>query len=164
MHTISVLLVQHSNWYSNLIRLVTGRGYTHASLSLDDGEKYFYSFNFKGFARETYEKHRRFGVSRSVQLRLRVSEKAYRKLRKRLEFFKKFSDRYHYCGWGVLCAILRLPFRWQMHYFCSQFVAELLSGSGAVKLSKPARLYLPEQLSRELSRSPQLLCSRKNVI
>jgi inositol transport system substrate-binding protein len=45
----------------------------------------------------------------------------------------------------VLC-LLHIPFKFQDKYFCSQFVAEILEQSGAVRLKKKNTLYLPHHL------------------
>ena len=54
-NTISVLMTRYSDLLSRLVYYLTGRGYTHVSISLGCGAPY-YSFNFKGFYRETLEK------------------------------------------------------------------------------------------------------------
>lgn len=64
----------------------------------------------------------------------------------------------------MLCALLHIPFRRRRRYFCSQFVAELLSASGAMALPHPAGFYLPERLRRELLHAPNLAAVEKGVV
>ena len=45
----------------------------------------------------------------------------------------------------VLC-LLHIPYKFENKYFCSQFVAEILSRAGAIELKKKETLYLPGQL------------------
>lgn len=45
---ITVLLTRYYSTFSNFIYFVSGKGYTHASIALDDKNEYFYSFNFRG--------------------------------------------------------------------------------------------------------------------
>lgn len=71
---------------------------------------------------------------------------------------------YHYTRLGVLFCILRLPFRWKGHYFCSQFVAELLRDSGAVPLRRAPCRYLPDQFAAELPDLPACREVVNNVI
>lgn len=162
-NTISVLMTRYSDLLSRLVYCLTGRGYTHVSISLGCGAPY-YSFNFKGFCRETLEKHRRRGVTDSLELQLEIPDTAFRGIQRKLRLMEAFAPRYHYSRLGVCCALLHLPFRWRRHYFCSQFVAELLSASGALKLEKPACLYLPQPLLRELIGQPNLVAVQENII
>ena len=72
MRQIYVLLTKYSDWLSAVVCHVSGRGFTHSSISLDEDPDTYYSFNFRGFAVETAEKHRRRGVrdSRCIQLQI----------------------------------------------------------------------------------------------
>lgn len=71
---VVVLLTKYSDCISSFLYYIGGRGYTHVSISLDQGHSY-YSFNYKGFCTETIEKHRRRGVSKSISYELAVSQK-----------------------------------------------------------------------------------------
>jgi len=51
----------------------------------------------------------------------------------------------------MLC-MLRIPYYRENNYFCSQFVSELLTVTGAVQLQKQPSLYLPDDFRME----PQL--------
>ena len=66
---------------------------------------------------------------------------------------------YHYNYVGVALCLLHLPFRWRNRYFCSQFVAELLSASGAVSMRKAPSLYLPNHFPAELDGACQVVPS-----
>lgn len=85
-------------------------------------------------------------------IRLQVSDKAYLQIKNRLQEMQEHRDKYCYTRLGVLCCILHLPFHWKDHYFCSQFVAELLRESGEVPLKHQPSLYLPNQFAIELPR------------
>ena len=162
--TARILLTRYSDWISGLVYYLTGRRFTHVSIALEDTNPYYYSFNFKGFCRETLEKHRRRGVRRSMELELRISEEAYQNISRRLIFVQTHSKEYRYTRLGLFCAVLRLPFRWRRHYFCSQFVADLLEGSGALPLSRPPYLCLPNHLEDALTVSPRLTEVRNDVV
>ena len=73
MRQISVLLTKYSDWISTLVYHIGGQGFTHSSIALEEDETTYYSFNYRGFAVETVEKHRRRGVKKSRCIRLRVS-------------------------------------------------------------------------------------------
>ncbi|WP_417051478.1 hypothetical protein [Dysosmobacter welbionis] len=162
MRQISVLLTKYSDWISTLVYYIGGRGFTHSSIALEEDETTYYSFNYRGFAVETVEKHHRRGVKKSRCIRLRVSEEAYCRIRERIQNMAEHHTEYRYTRLGLLFCILRLPFHWKRHYFCSQFVAELLKESGAVPLKHRPGFYLPNQFAAELPGLPacqEVLCN-----
>lgn len=157
MRSISIILTKYADALSNLVYYLTGRSYTHAAISLDDGSGIYYSFCFKEFCRESMEKYRRRGVKNSLRLRLEVPEDVYEGLQRKLSYMEQNAWAYEYSMLGVFCALLHIPFRRHRHYFCSQFVAELLESTGAVRFSCPTCITLPSQLKRELAALPGLL-------
>jgi len=164
MKKVTILLTKYSDWISTFVYHIAGRGYTHASLGLEDEPGVYYSFNYRGFCTETLEKHRRRGVEQSLSCELSVSEEAYEKLRQQVAAFQAHRAEFRYTRLGVACCILHLPLRWKGHYFCSQFVADLLQKADAVPLKKRAELYLPNQFWAELSTSRQLLRVVQNPV
>lgn len=152
MREISILLTKYSDWISNLVWHFCGRGYTHASIALEDEPGKYYSFNYRGVAVETIEKHKRRGVRRSRCYRIKISDTAYQMIREKIQRFMEEKDTYSYTRLGVLCCICRIPFQWEKHYFCSQFVAELLEQSGAVELKKTSSLFLPNHFIEVMER------------
>lgn len=157
MKTVSVLLTKYSDWISSIVYHLSGHDYTHASLSLEGNADLFYSFNYRGFCIETLEKHRRRGVTRSLCYQLEVPDAAYDDMKRRISEFEQHREEYRYTRLGLLFAILHIPFCWKKHYICSQFVAELLAGSGAVPLKRYTGVYLPSQFCPELEQLPQLM-------
>lgn len=156
-NTVRILLTKYSDQISSFLYYTGGRGYTHASISLgEEKENCFYSFNFKGFCVETLEKHRKRGVAKSMMYELTVSDKSYETIRERLQFFREHGREFQYTKLGLLFCLLHIPFRWKNHYFCSQFVAEMLEGSEEIKLKKRPALYLPNDFCFELERNPYL--------
>ena len=149
MRTITILLTKHRDRMSKFLYYLSWGGYTHSSISLDDGTTY-YSFNFRGFCIETKEKHKRHGVTESICFQINVSEEVYAHLKERITHFEENREKYRYTLFGVICCIFKLPFVKEDNYFCSQFIAELLLTSGAVDLKKSACLYLPNQFYKEL--------------
>ena len=77
MGTVSVVLTKYTDPLSKLLYLICGFGYTHASISLDDGSNKMYSFNYKGFCIETAAKHRRRGVEQSASFTIRISDESH---------------------------------------------------------------------------------------
>ena len=163
MRTVTILLTKYSDWISTLVYYICGGGYTHASLSLDGGSTY-YSFNYRGFCIETPDKHRNRGVKKSLCYQVTVSDSAYQKMKGRIKTFISQRHEFSYTRLGVFFCILGIPFRWKRHYFCSQFVAEVLHDAGAIPLLKAPALYTPNDSECELERSIQLCGIVRNPI
>lgn len=164
MRRITILLTKYSDWISTLVHCLAGQEYTHSSLALEEDPDTYYSFNYRGFAVETLEKHRRRGVIKSRCIQLQVSDQAYRRIRQRLHAMQARRGLYRYTRLGLLFCILHLPFRWRHHYFCSQFVAELLKDCGDVPLQTAPCLYLPNRFALDLPRLPACRQVRYNVV
>lgn len=164
MKIISVVLTKYSDLMSNFLYFLSGFGYTHVSVALDEMDEKMYSFNYKGFCEETLSKHRQHGVKRSMCFQLQVSDTVYERLQSAIEQFKAHKRDFCYTRIGVIFCFLRIPFKWKRHYFCSQFVAELLSETGAVQLKKSPSLYLPNHFCEELGQAGQLKEIQYNII
>lgn len=152
LKTILILFTQNHGWFAKFLKAVFGQTYNHVSLSLEQDSGAFYSFNFKGFVRETFEKLRRHKVRGSMLYQFPVSDGAYAEMRERLESTKQRRGEFKYAFLGIFLCCLGIPFHWENHYFCSEFVTELLTSSRALSLERRTSAYLPEQLRRELDR------------
>ena len=113
---------------------------------------------------ETTEKHRRRGVRYSRLYRLNVSDTVYERIEERIRHFLENREKYRYTRLGVFCCVLRIPLYWKNHYFCSQFVAELLSESNALRLSRKPCFYLPNHFIRLLETQPCLAGMEQDFI
>jgi hypothetical protein len=139
---ISILLTKYSSNFSKAFGLVSGYRYTHASIGLDGVNKRFFSFNSKkGFSIELPERKKK--DEPCIMYRLTVTQEAYQDILERIHFFEGNPERYRYNYIGVALCLLRIPFKFRNRYFCSQFVSELLSLSGAASLRKRPEVYLP---------------------
>ena len=147
---ITVLLTRYYSAFSNFIYYTSGRGYTHASIALDEMGEYFYSFNMKGFRKEYPKKHKRRSA-KSVCYKLEVTAEDYDAICQRIRQIEEEKDKFHYSRVGVLCCLLHIPFKRNYYYFCSQFVADLLQQCKTVSMHKDTALYLPNHLPGELA-------------
>ena len=77
---------------------------------------------------------------------LQVDGDTYRRLRRRLLAMYARRGQYGYNLLGAVSCWLELPLRRRDRYFCSQFVADLLQGSGAAVFPKPPALLRPMDL------------------
>ena len=79
---------------------------------------------------------------------LSVSEETYEATKRLLRHFAEHQDAYRYARFGIVMGLLRIPFKYRRHYFCSQFVAEVLSRARAAVLKKRACLYMPGDFTK----------------
>lgn len=147
MKNVTVLLTRYSDLFGRFISAISKYGYSHASISIDEEEEIFYSFNMKGFVVEKPKKRkpktRRHG---SVCIRMQVPEDTYAAIQAEIEQFLIKREQYTYAHLGVVLCLLHIPYKFKNSYFCSQFVVEVLSKAGAIELKKKESLYLPGQL------------------
>ncbi|WP_315108908.1 hypothetical protein [Clostridium intestinale] len=156
---ITVLLTRRHDRISNIIYWISGRGYTHASISIDNEQEIFYSFNFKGLCIEHFSQKDTYKrKSKSVCYHLEVSEATYNEIHFKISEFIDQRVKYKYSRIGLILCILRIPHKIKNRYFCSQFVAELLSISDEIHIKRRTSLYLPNQFVDELE-GQKCLCN-----
>lgn len=145
---ISVLLTRHKSVFSNFIYYISGRGYTHASIALDDRDDVYYSFNVRGFVRE---RPKRWGnKEKSICYRFKISEEEFFRIENRIQLLEENKEQMKYSRLGLLLCIFGIPYKVRNRYFCSQFVAELLTLVETIRLKKEPSLYFPNQFVKEL--------------
>lgn len=155
MNKVTILLSKYNDPFSKLIALSSGE-YTHISISLDPEEKEFYSFNLKGFIKENWEnKKSKYLLPNRLRFYIYSDDETFEKLRGEIERFEKRKGEIKYSVFGTLLGMARIPHSFKKEYFCSRFVAEVLTKSGAVKLKKKSSQYLPMHIIKELK--PHLL-------
>lgn len=150
MKTVSILFTQQHDWFSKFLVKIFGHRYSHVSLSLEEDRSEFYSFNIRGFVRETFEKFRRHNIRNSTLYEIEVTDDAYESMRKKILTFKTRCTEMKYSFLGIALCLFQIPLHFNKMYFCSEFVAEILSDSHAIPLHKQSALYLPDHLRTEL--------------
>lgn len=157
MKTIRVLLTKYGDRTSKFIYLCSGlKGFTHASLSLEDKPEEYYSFNRRGFCIETAEKCLRHGVEKSLCYEMEVTEEVFQALRRRIEIMRRNRERYSYSVLSMFMALLRIPYQRKQRYVCSTFVAEMLHRSGAMKFHRQPSIIVPNDFPALLQEKMQL--------
>ena len=153
MSYIYIILTRSNTVYSRLIHAVTGDKYTHVSLGLGDGASELYSFSRKRahlplpspIVREDVPGSylARHPDTPCALYRLRVDASVKESVRRRVEAMYERREHYHYSLIGAALCKLDIAHERAEHYFCSQFVAEVLSKCGALELPKSASLMRP---------------------
>ena len=148
-YTLSVLFVNYEDFWSKVVYYILGRGYGHASIGLNDEEEVYWSFNFKGFRRERPRKNESI-VKNSICYKLTVTKEEYDKVAIMIEEFQKRRFEWKYNLVGLLLSRIHIKRQKKDHYFCSEFVAEMLQKANIVQFNKNVAHYLPNRLEKEM--------------
>ena len=146
---ISILFTRYSDFFSRFVYWISGRGFTHVSIALDNNQDYFYSFNTKGFKKEYPRKHKN-RTKESLCYKLMVTEEEYEKLCKVVDVFMKKKEQTSYNWVGIVLCFIGIPIFLENKFFCSQWVAFALEIAGICLFTKNVSKYLPSQLKKEL--------------
>lgn len=138
--TIYVMLSSTDTVTAKILRRITKAPYNHVSISLteDLSESYSFARRWKyypwigGFVRETPYTgvFGRFPETRIVAIPFAVTQSQYEGISARLAAMYKKRKRYHYDWIGLFLVPFRKKWRRKYHYFCSDFVKDLLVDFG----------------------------------
>ena len=153
MKTIYILLTRSGTLLSKLVYAATGASYTHASMAFDAELSCLYSSTRKNgytmFPAGPSKEYLNKGVFRlrddapCALYTLEVSDEAYSHALCRAEEFMRHSEEYSFNTLGLILCGLHIRWQRRHHYFCSQFVSEVLEQSGALALPKDSTLMHP---------------------
>ena len=164
MKTIYILLTRSGTLLSKLVYAATGASYTHASMAFAAELNCLYSSTRKnGYTMFPAGPSREY-LNRGVFLQrenipcalyaLEVSEEAYARARRRAEHMMNHGHLYRFNSLGLLLCAFHIRWNRRRHYFCSQFVSEVLQKSGSLNLPKHSTLMRPN----DYAALPQLKC------
>ena len=91
---------------------------------------------------------------------LEVTDEAYVRARRRAEHMMARGELYRFNTLGLILCALHIRWQRRRHYFCSQFVSEVLQKSGALDLPKPSTLMHPS----DYAELPQLRCLYRGTL
>ena len=109
MKTVTILLTRYTDWFSRFICAISKYKYSHASLSLDEEEEIFYSFNYKGFVIEKPKKRRpKSRRDGSICVRMEIPEEQYEIIQQEINEFIKNKEKYSYSSMvlGIVVGIV----------------------------------------------------------
>lgn len=154
-YPVYILLTRGHTPLAKMITTVTGDEWSHSSISFNIKLDPLYSFGTKklsgkgsnlGFIMSSAndplwgDKPCRYALYVTF-----VDAAAYRKMQNRLEWFKDHGPKLKYDFGGLVTNLFRLPRNTQAKWFCSRFVAEILSSGKSI--DKDPSKYRPQQLS-----------------
>ena len=170
MKTIYILLTRSGTLLSKLVYAVTGASYTHASMAFDGELNCLYSSTRKngytmfpaGPSKEYLNKgvFRLRGDAPCALYALEVTDEAYVRARRRAEHMMARGELYRFNTLGLILCALHIRWQRRRHYFCSQFVSEVLQKSGALELPKPSTLMHPS----DYAELPELRCLYRGTL
>ena len=164
MKTLYIFLTRSGTLLSNLVYHITGAQYTHVSLAFDPDLTTLYSSTRKNgytmFPAGPSKEYLNRGVFRLREdipcalYALDVTEEAYLRARRRADHMMAHGELYRFNSLGLLLCALHIRWKRRRHYFCSQFVSEVLQKSGSLDLPKRSTLMHPN----DYTSLPQLRC------
>ena len=151
---IFVLLTYPPTLVAKVIGFYTRRHYTHASIALDSELSQLYSFGrkrihfplFAGFIHED-PAGGVFALTKDVSckvFKVEVSDIQYQLVCDTIQGFIQETGKYRYNFLGLLGVILNRKIPVKDRYFCSEFVAKVLSDSGIRLLKKHPEFVRPD--------------------
>ena len=167
MKTLYIFLTRSGTLVSNLVYALTGAEYTHISLAFDEDLTTLYSSTRKNgytmFPAGPSREYLNRGVFRLREnipcalYALEVTDEAYARAKRRADHMMNHGELYRFNSVGLLLCALHIRWNRRRHYFCSQFVSEVLEQSGALALPKDSTLMHPN----DYALLPQLKCLYK---
>ncbi|MDD5946989.1 MAG: hypothetical protein PUC41_04235 [Oscillospiraceae bacterium] len=153
--SVYVVLTRTGTRVARVIRILTRKPYSHASISKDSSLQELFSFcrNNPRFPlpatfNEEYVGKGVFGLYDNIPCEIYevpLTEAQYSEFCKQLLHFQNYRQLYSYSLLGLLSVPLQIQHELRYKFVCSQFVAYILQECN-VKLDKPASLYAPEDL------------------
>ncbi len=150
---IYLVFTKTGTWLSRTLNFFENSDYIHVSLGLNNQSSNLYSFGRTnpgnpfsgGFVIEDLSKgiYERFDETSLCVYRLRITERQYYILKKKITPFLKSKGTYKYNFIGLFGLWFNLPINRQFHFFCSQFVSLILTQAGIFKSNKPFGLVKP---------------------
>lgn len=150
MKTIYLLFTETGSVLSQLIKWYTQKTYNHASIAFDSELNEVYSFGRKipwnplygGFNQEKLSEGL-FRQANCVVYSLSVTEAEYERMHDYVKMFLAQSEEYRYNFIGLLGVAMQIPIEREKAYFCSQFVASVLSECDRFHFQKEPALTTP---------------------
>lgn len=166
MKKIYILLSRTQSILSRTVHLVTQDPFTHAAIAFDedmqllyssarwDGETMFPSGPCQeSLTRGFYARKK----TPCAVYELLVEDEVYQKAKEAVAEIIARQNQYRFNIIGLFLCWCHIPYRRKSHYFCSQFVAEILQRSGAVELPKEPCLMRPSDYTRMPVLQPSFL-------
>lgn len=153
---IYLVFSKTGTWLSKIIKIFAKTKYVHVSLGFDKKLNKMYSFGRVNpnnpFSGGFVEENIRTGIYKiskdpeCIVYRIKITEDQYNMLWKELQEYSNCSKLLRYNFIGLIAAGVNVPLKRKKHYFCSQFVSQLLIKIDVLNVEKPPELIRPTDL------------------
>lgn len=167
MKTLYIFLTRSGTLLSNLVYSLTGAQYTHISLAFDEDLSTLYSSTrkngytmFPAGPSQEYLNRGVFLMRENIPCALyalEVTDEAYTRAKRRTQHMMHHGELYRFNSLGLLLCWMHIRWQRRRHYFCSQFVSEVLQKSGTLA-------GLPQRQSMELGEVESVMGLYLNVL
>lgn len=147
---IYLIFSKTGTWLSRALSIFSETKYVHSSISFDDSFKIMYSFGrinpnnpfWGGFVEESLYGgvYKKFENSECIIYKVKITNEQYHLLQKEIQYFLKEKYKYKYNFIGLFGILINTPIKRKNHYFCSQFVSEVLIKSNIYHTDKVPEL------------------------
>ncbi|WP_099156676.1 hypothetical protein [Virgibacillus ndiopensis] len=152
---VYILLTDTGTIFTRMIKFYTKRPYNHASISFDSNLDEVYSFGRKnvknpfigGFVKENIQEEL-FKDATCAVFCCTVTKHQKQKMNEFIQKVEENAHLYRYNLMGLFAIILNKQLIRENAFFCSQFVATVLTESETIKFSKPPSLMTPHDLQK----------------
>lgn len=159
--SIYVIFTKPNTIVSRVIKFATSAPYTHVGISLDNPFLNFYSFSRKftflpipaGFVRESWNNFN-YQSNPNMPLcivKLDVSLSQYNAAKEMIENFENSSKAFNYNIVGLFLCKTNVTINRSNHYFCSEFVHEVLVHSRVYPKLKHSQHVSPQEVFEMLA-------------
>ncbi|HWL12836.1 MAG TPA: hypothetical protein VNQ57_07570 [Ureibacillus sp.] len=150
---VYLLLTDTGTIFTRMVKLYTRKPYNHASIVFDENLNEVYSFGRKrprnpfigGFVNEDV----RQGLFKNARCAIYSFDANVLQIEKMQMFIKEIEMEkhlYRYNLLGLITFIVNKPYQRKRAYFCSEFVAQVLTEGGIGQFQKPSSLVSPNDL------------------
>ena len=158
MKSIYIFLTKSDTCVSKMISLATADEYTHISIAFNKelypmysfARKYLYTPLPAGLRTEPLQDgfyKRNDGIPCALY-ELKVSEESYYKAKGLVTRMMEKENLYKFNILGLVLCRMNISFKRDQHYFCSEFVSEILLRSEALELPKNPSLMRPSDYTQ----------------
>ncbi|MGX7418622.1 hypothetical protein ACWOFR_07425 [Carnobacterium gallinarum] len=148
-----LVLTATSSLLSKTIKLYTKASYNHASIALtpnlDDlssfGRKEMHNPFIGGFVTEDIS-HEFFLNARCTIYSCELSFEEYHQIKEQLDYFHQNKEQLRYNLLGLIALAVKIDYQRNHAFFCSEFIATILTDSGVYQFSKKPHMVTPQDL------------------
>jgi len=168
MKTIYIVMIKSQTVLSKIIALTTSDPYTHVSICFNKDIKKLYSFGRKNKnkmypAGLVIENINNSFIGNDIPYAIysiQVSVEVFKEVKLRVELMIKNIDSYRFNTLGLFLCKFGISLKRKKHYFCSQFVSEILFRSNVILPPKPSSLMKPS----DFLKLPELTYVHKGIL